>query len=563
MKDKISNFFSNIAVFLKQTWIIILAVLIVVAAGISSVEIYKEEVLKIDPDVEYKESKTLMFSSEALDTLNPILSKSEDVYHLSKLIYNSLFDYDENLGVVPELVDTYSVETNRGKITLKLREDVKWHDGSRFTARDIQYTVNAINAAGSKSIYYDKASKITYIGIRGEYEAEIYFKNAYNASLDDLTFPILPASQYASGGALASADKNFRPVGTGQYQYQSYNYLKQLRLKPNPDYFGPIAEKKIKVMILPDRELSSNMLEINSVTCYVDTSTERKSIVTDKEFTMYDMVSNEVEFLVFHPQSAILKEKQMRQTVAYAINEQNVLENGYMNDGVLSDTIYYPNFLGVMDENTYFSYDPEKAATMLKDAGYKDVDQDGILENQAGKEIRLTIIVNKNNGTRLAAARLIKKDLERAGFLVDLQELTWKAYKAAISAGKYDILLTGYSVKEDYDLRRMFNGKSEWKYYNYQLLAKANELEKIYTMEEYQKAYKELKKLLIEELPYYSLCYKKIGLVGVSGFTASKAPMFNDHYKNCETWAWTYAVEAREANGEEDSEKNEEKSEDS
>ena len=47
-----------VAEFLKRTWLLLLVIAIVVAAGISSVEIIKEEVLKIDPDIRYEESKT-------------------------------------------------------------------------------------------------------------------------------------------------------------------------------------------------------------------------------------------------------------------------------------------------------------------------------------------------------------------------------------------------------------------------------------------------------------------------------------------------------------------------
>ena len=79
MKDKLAI----VVEFLKRTWLLLLVIVIVVAAGISSVEIIKEEVLKIDPDVRYEESKTLYLSCESLDTLNPVLSKSEDVFHLS------------------------------------------------------------------------------------------------------------------------------------------------------------------------------------------------------------------------------------------------------------------------------------------------------------------------------------------------------------------------------------------------------------------------------------------------------------------------------------------------
>lgn len=526
--------------FLKRTWIAILAIIIVVVAGVSSVEIYKEEVLNIDPDIETIESDTLFLSCVSLDTLNPIASQSEDVYYLSQLLYDSLFTFDENLNVIPELVEEYQVDTVKAKVTLKLKEGIQWHNGKKLQAKDVQFTVNAINAAGKKSVYYDKASKITYVGVKGDDEVEIYFRNNHNASLDDLTFPIVPSTQYGSPSAFAHAVNNFKPVGTGQYQYQSYNYLKHLRLKPNAEYFGEKAEKKIKVTILPEEDLAANMMEINSVTCYVDTTTERKSTVIDKDLTMYDITSNAVEFLVFNPSSKYGKDKHFRQAIAYAIDEENVLENGYMNDGVLTDTIYYPNFLGVPDVGTYYHYNMDEAQLLLDDLGYEDEDNNGVLEDQHGNVAELRLIVNRNNATRLAAARLIAGDLEDAGFKVDLQELKWSAYKTAIQKRAYDILVTGYTIEERYNLSSFFNGKNDWRYYNYSLYTKAIELEKLHMPDEYTQNYQELKELLIEELPYYCLCYKKAGLIGIQGFVAEALPMFNDHYRHIETWYWTY-----------------------
>ncbi len=543
MRDKLSTITSLIALFFRKTWIIFVCLAIIAAAGFSSVEIYKEEVLKQESTTTYKESGYLFLSSEALDTLNPLISQSEDTYYISKLIYNSLFDYDENLNLVPELVESYTVDTTAGKISIKLKEGITWHNGDTFTAYDVKFTVNAIVYAGSSSIYYEKASKIVYMYVKNNYEMDIYFRNAYNASLDDLTFPIVPSGQYSTVSAFVYAVDDFKPIGTGQYQYQSYNYLKQLRLKPFEDYFGAVATKKIKVLILPDKELSVNMLEIESVTCYISDSSDRKSTVTDKNFTMYDMVTNEVEFLVFNPESKLLATKTMRKAIAYAIDTENILENGYMGDGVLSDTIYYPNFLGVEDTGDYYSYDLEKSLELINKLGYSDIDGDELLEDSETEELTLTIIVNKNNSTRLAAAKLIKKDLEAAGFTVDLQELSWSKYEAAIAEGEYDILVTGYTINESYDLRTFYNGESEWGYYNTTLWSLANELEMLHTAEEYAELYSALKEELLDELPYYALIYKKEGLIGVGTFVAEELPTFNDIYRNCETWSWSYEVE--------------------
>ena len=87
---------SKAAVFLKKYWLYITVVAAVIIVAVSSVKLYREEVLDIDPNVQYETQNTLYFASAGIDTLNPIVSKSEDTYYISKLIYNSLFDYDEN-----------------------------------------------------------------------------------------------------------------------------------------------------------------------------------------------------------------------------------------------------------------------------------------------------------------------------------------------------------------------------------------------------------------------------------------------------------------------------------
>ena len=157
--------------------------------------------------------------------------------------------------------------------------------------------------------------------------------------------------------------------------------------------------------------------------------------------------------------------------------------------------------------------------------------------------MEISIAVNKNNSARLAAARLIEKNLDSIGFKAVLDELTWDEYKAAVAAGKHDIIVTGYSINEQYDLRDFYNGKNEWKYYNDELFNLASEMERLHTAEEYTELFGQLKEVLLDELPYYSLCYKKTGLIGIQGFNAEKIPMFNDHYRNIETWSWTYPVE--------------------
>lgn len=527
--------------YLAKIGSLVLVAVILAAVAFSGVEIYKEEVLHIDPDVEYKEQKTVYLSSERIDTLNPVISNSEDVYYISKLIYSSLFTFDENLGIQPDLVESYEIDTEKAYIEIKLRNDVKWHNGSTLKAEDVSFTINTMKSAGSECPYYSKMSKINSSFARSKDVVTIYFNNNYNCSLDDLVFPIIPSFQYQTAGQFTVA-KDFKPVGTGQYQYKSYNKLKQLRMIPNEDYYGDKATKNISVTILPEKELASNMMEINSVSCYIDDSGSRKSIASDRQLKLYDIPSNDVEFIVFNTYDTVLSRKDVRQAAAYAINSEKILNNAYMGDGILSDTIYYPNFVGVMDTGYYYQYDIDKAKTILADAGYKDTNGDGFLEDTLDKTLLFDIIVNQDNATRNSAAKYIKADLEQLGIRVNLVSLPQKEYLQAIRNKQFDILVTGYTIEENYDLRSFYNGNNAWGYKNYDLQLLATELDRLYSPEQYRHNYKKLKNVLIDELPYYPLCYRKMSLIGLPTFEAERLPMFNNIYMNIDTWKWSKII---------------------
>ncbi len=405
----------------------------------------------------------------------------------------------------------------------------------------MNFTVNAVKQAGSKSPYYKKCSRIMYVNVKNNRELTIYFNNNYNCSLDLLTFPIVPSTGYSSPYQFVTDTDSFKPVGTGMYRYSSYDYLKKLKLKPNENYYDVKASNRLQFNILPDKSYKSSLTEINEVTCYIDESTNRYSIVKDKNLNMYDIISGQVEFVVFNTNKTYLS-KDVRKAIAYGIDSEKIIENSYASDAVLSDTIYYPNFLGVQDTGALTEYSYDKALQMLKEASIEDVNGDGFLEDAYGNEITITLLTKKSNPQRVSACKNIAKNMETLGFRVKVNALASKQYKQAVASKNFDLLIAGCKVEETYDLREFFNGKNDWGYYNAELYTKSRELERLYDSEELKEKYIELKDELLEELPYYALCYKKMGLVGISTFTAEELPTFNNIYKNCNTWSWKEIV---------------------
>ena len=270
---------------------------------------------------------------------------------------------------------------------------------------------------------------------------------------------------------------------------------------------------------------------------------------------MYNVVSNDVDFMVFNTSKKIFKNSAMRQAVCYAMDYNEILKSGYMEDGVLSDTLYYPGFLGAAEDSRYYEGDREKARELLKDEGYQDKDLNGRLEDEEGNDIdQIVILVNSNNANRIAAAKILENDLEEVGFSVVTHSVSWDEYNSRIKAKDFDILLTGYEIEASYDLREFFNGKSPWGYMNTEILSKVQELDRIHTAEEYKEAFKEIKELMLEDATYSVLCYKYMGMVCVNSFEMPQLPMFNDIYKNCYTWSWKKEIKTEKA---EDSDKSE------
>ena len=76
-----------------------------------------------------------------LDTFNPLMTTSETVKETLELVYEPLFDIDEKMRPVPVLAESYTVSPDGRTFDIKLRTDVTWHDGTRFTAMDAAYTL--------------------------------------------------------------------------------------------------------------------------------------------------------------------------------------------------------------------------------------------------------------------------------------------------------------------------------------------------------------------------------------------------------------------------------------
>lgn len=91
------------------------------------------------------ENSNLRLGISNVDSLNPILSKNQNIQDISKFIYEPLFFISDDYKLKNALGVEFSKADNKTYF-VKLREDVKWHNGTEFTAQDVKYTIETIKS---------------------------------------------------------------------------------------------------------------------------------------------------------------------------------------------------------------------------------------------------------------------------------------------------------------------------------------------------------------------------------------------------------------------------------
>lgn len=155
------------------------------------------------------------------DTLNPLLTTNKNVQDITKLIYEPLVDISSDYKATPMLAKEWAKQDATTYI-IKLRENVKWADGERFTSADVQFTYDKLKE--NSSIYSSNLEHVTMLEIVDDYTVKMYLDQEVPFFEYYLTFPILSKTfydtqDYYNTGIVA--------VGTGKYKVDSVqeNYI--------------------------------------------------------------------------------------------------------------------------------------------------------------------------------------------------------------------------------------------------------------------------------------------------------------------------------------------------
>lgn len=496
--------------------------------------------------VEYQTKNEVLLPMYSVKTLNPAVSTDEDTYHIARLIYSGLYTLDENLTPQEDLANRCVVNKSSKSVTVKLKS-AKFQDGHKVTASDVKFSVEAYQTQGKECRYYYLVEPVSSVKVVNDRTVRFYFDKSDEMQLARLTFPILPSHRYDSVSDLLSSKSSFKPVGSGQYKYKSYEETNKLKLVPYSDYYGEKAQSDVTFSVMPNRDSDTaiNLLESSTISCLISSSETRDADIQKSSVSIVDFPSSQMEMIGFNcKKKKVTKNKNIRKGIACAVNTSKIIQSCYSNCAQKNDNLYFPGYLGVSSGRDSYKYDLDEAKRYFEDAGYADDNNDGKIENASGKQLKLTILVNEDSG-RNKAVSMLATALENLGIDVTVDKKEQKAYLNALKKGNFDIYYGGYVIDEVCDMSPLLDSDGEYNYGEYSNATLDRYLSQLGRGLEGDAAaskFKQIRGVIIDELPCYCVCYKTYGAVKAPALQGDVKPVFNNYYNGIGGWTCRYEV---------------------
>ena len=318
------------------------------------------------------------------DKLDPPAMTTQEGFIATTAFYEGLVRYKANsTDVEPALAERWDVSSDGLAYTFHLKSGVKFHDGTPLTAEAVAFTFDrsinkdnplfkeAQSAGGFPFIDDYIGNVVAKVEATGPLDVRFTLRRKFSPLLSNLAIP--PAYVISMDALKKFGSKiNENPVGTGPFKFTEWKKDDHITVENFDGYWGQRAKLQ-KVIFQPVPEASVRALKIQRGEADIAWPFDPKDAPSLKGKADTDVLEqaglnvNMAEFNLKKPQ---FQNKSLRQALNYAINKQELAEKLYSGAGVAAVGALPPTSWGFDSTLKGYPYDPEKAKSLLKDAGY-------------------------------------------------------------------------------------------------------------------------------------------------------------------------------------------------
>jgi peptide/nickel transport system substrate-binding protein len=277
-------------------------------------------------------------------------------------VFETLLARDRDAKIIPLLAESYS-SVNDTTWRFVLRKGVKFHNGEDFNAEAAAFSVNRIISKDYKTLRTSYISGITGAKVVDPYTVDVT-TDGVNAVL-----PIQMTSlAMVPPKAATEATFSEKPVGTGPYQFVSWDRGRQITAKRFDGYWGPKpTTAEFVVRIIPNAQTALSALQTGEVDLVLDLLPEQKSLAPKA----VSVPATEFSYIAFNTYKPELKDARVRLAINMAIDKELIAKTIYGGEATPSNAqMISKGMVGFNEKLTPIKYDVEGAKKLLADAGY-------------------------------------------------------------------------------------------------------------------------------------------------------------------------------------------------
>ena len=375
-----------------------------------------------DEIVSARDSMVVGLYSEPTDFFPSICGESASA-QLCVVFYEGLYELDKDGNAQPKLAESYEVSADGKTWTFKLKEGVKFHDGTEMTAEDVVYSLGLAQAGAKSSTYAGK------IDVANSYAADKY------TAVIQLTEPVATFLKnlchyncYISSKAWVEAnpdDHNRIENGTGAFKLKEWSDGNYILVERFDDYHErPAYLEEITFRFISESNSRILELETGGVDVIIDVPSDYISQLEENpDITVYSRESTQIRYLCLNYLNPPYDNVKVREAIAHSVDMSLVTKTVF---GSTAKTLvaYLPETIPGNIQYPAYEYNPELAKQLLAEAGYPD-----------GLHIVVNFFTNAENRRM---AEIMQNMMAEAGIEMEILEMDGAVNTPYLNAGKHE-----------------------------------------------------------------------------------------------------------------------------
>ena len=424
-------------------------------------------------DVERSAAEDDVFSlnSNSQRSFNPLIATNRSNQLICALVYENMLEVDNDFNIIKNLIIDWSANEDYTYWTFTIDQGHTFHDGTPVTARDLRYSLDrAVTSdrfkgrfASYQGASYDEYTLYVSLGIGDSQLPKL------------LNIPVVQYGTYADDYPMGSGPYMYNEDHTQLLAYEGYiGYPIEVTAEDGGD------DDTIGVQVTHDENISHPIDVI-----YIKEYTDAQSALDAFESSLIDVVINDpssytnlgyadtneihtysttnMHYVVINEAGALGRYSNFRYALNFAFDRENLVTLLHGN-GVASSVAMYPTCdIYPTDLANSLNYDLTTCLAVLDNAGVRDYDDDGRLEYMSGspQKVELNFVVCSDSSAKTGVVRRFAEDMDSIGITVNVSEMNWDDYMAAIEEGNYDLYYGEIRLRNDFDLTELLQVRSK------------------------------------------------------------------------------------------------------